>query len=146
MNGGCVGPTKPRLKTLSEEGARGPNWLGWPSLSGAEANQAYHGADAPEISDAEYDALKARNAAIEARFPDLKRADSPSEQVGAAPSDGFAKVTHAVRMLSLGNAFDDEDITEFDARIRKYLGLGSRCTAGLYGGTQDRRFEPELAV
>ncbi|WP_306114497.1 MULTISPECIES: NAD-dependent DNA ligase LigA [unclassified Roseovarius] len=89
----------------------------------AAANQAYHGADAPEISDAEYDALKARNAAIEARFPALKRADSPSEQVGAAPSDGFAKVTHAVRMLSLGNAFDDEDITEFDVRIRKYLGL-----------------------
>ena len=91
----------------------------------AAANQAYHGADAPEISDAEYDALKARNAAIEARFPALKRADSPSEQVGAAPSDGFAKVTHAVRMLSLGNAFDDEDITEFDARIRKYLGLAA---------------------
>ncbi len=89
----------------------------------AEADTAYHTHDAPEISDAEYDALKARNAEIEARFPHLKRADSPSEQVGAAPSEAFAKVTHAVRMMSLANAFDDEEITEFDARIRRYLGL-----------------------
>ncbi|VAW00173.1 DNA ligase (NAD(+)), partial [hydrothermal vent metagenome] len=87
------------------------------------ANRAYHGNDAPEISDAEYDALKARNAAIEAQFPDLKRADSPSEQVGVAPSDGFSKVRHAQRMMSLGNAFDADDIIEFDARIRRYLGL-----------------------
>jgi DNA ligase (NAD+) len=89
----------------------------------AQANEAYHGADAPDLSDADYDQLKRRNAAIEARFPGLKRADSPSDQVGAAPADGFAKVTHAVRMLSLGNAFEDDDVTEFDASIRKYLGL-----------------------
>ncbi|MEB8386256.1 NAD-dependent DNA ligase LigA [Rhodobacteraceae bacterium KMM 6894] len=88
-----------------------------------QANLAYHRDDSPEISDADYDALKARNAAIEARFPDLKRADSPSDLVGAAPSDGFSKVTHVVRMLSLGNAFDAEEVVEFDARIRKYLGL-----------------------
>ena len=87
------------------------------------ANTAYHGADAPEISDAEYDKLKRRNAQIEARFPDLKRADSPSDQVGTTPTDGFSKVTHAVPMLSLGNAFDDEDVVEFDTRVRKYLGL-----------------------
>ena len=87
------------------------------------ANRAYHTEDAPEISDAEYDRLKRRNAAIEARFPDLKRSDSPSEQVGAAPAEGFSKVTHAVAMLSLANAFDDTDVTEFDARVRKYLGL-----------------------
>ena len=87
------------------------------------ANTAYHGEDAPEISDAEYDALKLRNAAIEAAFPALKRADSPSDQVGAAPSEGFGKITHAIPMLSLGNAFEDEDVTEFDARIRKYLGI-----------------------
>jgi len=87
------------------------------------ANLAYHTLDAPEISDAEYDALKRRNAAIEARFPHLKRADSPSDIVGATPSDGFSKVTHAVRMLSLGNAFTDEDVYDFDARIRKFLGL-----------------------
>ncbi|MEX0319710.1 MAG: NAD-dependent DNA ligase LigA [Ruegeria sp.] len=87
------------------------------------ANEAYHAADAPEISDADYDALKRRNAEIEAQFPDLKRADSPSEQVGARPAEGFAKVTHTVRMLSLGNAFDDEDVADFDRSIRKYLGL-----------------------
>jgi DNA ligase (NAD+) len=91
------------------------------------ANRAYYVKDAPEITDAEYDALKARNAAIEARFPELKRADSPSEQVGAAPAEGFAKVTHAQPMLSLANAFDAGDIAEFDARIRKYLGLGAEA-------------------
>ena len=90
-----------------------------------EANTAYHTEDAPEISDADYDALKRRNAAIEARFPDIKRADSPSEQVGAPVAEGFGKVRHAVPMLSLANAFDAEEVTEFDARIRKYLGLGS---------------------
>ena len=87
------------------------------------ANRAYHAEDAPEIPDAEYDALKQRNAAIEAAFPNLKRADSPSDQVGAAPAEGFGKITHAVAMLSLGNAFEDEDVAEFDARIRKYLGI-----------------------
>ncbi len=90
-----------------------------------QANTAYHQDDAPEISDAEYDRLKARNLAIEARFPDLKRDDSPSEQVGAAPAEGFGKITHTVRMMSLGNAFDAEDVAEFDRAIRKYLGLGT---------------------
>ncbi|WP_372572839.1 NAD-dependent DNA ligase LigA [Ruegeria jejuensis] len=89
------------------------------------ANQAYHVSDAPEISDAEYDALKRRNAAIEARFPELKRDDSPSDQVGARAADGFSKVTHAVRMLSLGNAFDDEDVSGFVTSIRNYLGLST---------------------
>ncbi|MGR3511553.1 MAG: NAD-dependent DNA ligase LigA [Paracoccaceae bacterium] len=87
------------------------------------ANTEYHGNDAPVLSDAEYDTLKRRNAAIEARFPKLKRADSPSEQVGAAPAEGFQKITHSVPMLSLGNAFDDADVAEFDRSIRKYLGL-----------------------
>ncbi|MDR9393510.1 MAG: NAD-dependent DNA ligase LigA [Roseovarius sp.] len=93
----------------------------------ARADTAYHAHDAPEISDAAYDALKARNKAIEARFPHLKRADSPSDQVGAAPAEGFAKVTHAVRMLSLGNAFEDADIADFDDRIRRYLGLDAQA-------------------
>ena len=88
-----------------------------------QANKDYHTKDAPKLSDAEYDSLKRRNSAIETRFPDLKRADSPSDQVGAAPADGFSKITHSVAMLSLSNAFDDEDVTEFDARIRKYLGV-----------------------
>ncbi|TDT77662.1 DNA ligase (NAD+) [Litoreibacter halocynthiae] len=90
----------------------------------AQANLDYHGKDAPAISDAEYDALKRRNATIEERFPDLKRADSPSDQVGGPLAEGFSKIRHEVRMLSLGNAFSDEDVVEFDARIRKYLGLG----------------------
>ena len=89
------------------------------------ANTAYHGNDAPDISDAEYDALKQRNAAIEATFAHLKRADSVSNQVGAAPSDGFSKVQHQVRMLSLGNAFDEGEVQDFVDRIRKYLGLGA---------------------
>lgn len=87
------------------------------------ANIAYHAQDRPEISDAEYDAFQQRNAAIEARFPHIKRKDSPSEQVGAPVSDGFTKVVHAVRMLSLGNAFSDVEVLEFDERVRKYLGL-----------------------
>jgi DNA ligase (NAD+) len=88
----------------------------------AEANRAYHTLDAPEISDAEYDALKRRNAAIEARFPQLMRDDSPSEQVGAAVADGFGQIRHEVRMLSLSNAFADEEVSEFDARVRSFLG------------------------
>ncbi|MEW9920754.1 NAD-dependent DNA ligase LigA [Marimonas sp. MJW-29] len=92
-----------------------------------QANLDYHTADDPTIDDATYDALKQRNADIEARFPDLKRSDSPSDQVGATPADGFSKITHAVAMLSLANAFDREDVAEFDARIRKYLGLGAEA-------------------
>ncbi len=91
----------------------------------AEADRAYHQADAPEISDAEYDALKRRNAAIEARFPELRRPDSPSGKVGAAPAEGFAKVRHAVPMLSLENAFDEADIADFSDRIRRFLNIGA---------------------
>ncbi len=89
-----------------------------------EANRQYHSEDAPSLSDAEYDALKRRNAEIETSFPHLKRSDSPSLQVGATPSEGFGKVAHAVRMLSLSNAFSDEDVGEFDDFIRKYLNVG----------------------
>jgi DNA ligase (NAD+) len=87
-----------------------------------QANEAYHLRDAPEISDADYDAMRQRNLAIEARFPGLKRADSPSGLVGAAVADGFGKVRHEVRMLSLENAFDESDVADFIARIRSYLG------------------------
>lgn len=88
----------------------------------AEANRAYHTLDAPEISDADFDALKRRNAAIEARFPALKRPDSPSDLVGATVADGFGKVAHAVPMLSLENAFDDSDVADFVDRVRSFLG------------------------
>jgi DNA ligase (NAD+) len=89
----------------------------------AEANRAYHGEDAPVMDDATFDLLKRRNADIEARFPHLKRADSPTDQIGAPATDGFAKVAHAQRMMSLGNAFDDVDVEGFVDGIRRYLGL-----------------------
>ena len=88
----------------------------------AAANTNYHTLDAPTISDAEYDALKRRNADIEARFPDLKLAQSPTDQVGAALAEGFGKIRHDVRMLSLENAFDDADVIDFEDRVGKFLG------------------------
>ncbi|MYA88045.1 MAG: NAD-dependent DNA ligase LigA [Boseongicola sp. SB0662_bin_57] len=87
------------------------------------ADEAYHQKDAPVLTDADYDSLKRRNVEIERRFPDLKKEDSPSEQVGAAPSEGFRKIPHSIPMLSLENAFDESDVTEFDRAIRKFLGM-----------------------
>ena len=88
-----------------------------------KANDAYHRQDAPEISDAEYDRLKRRLLALEAAFPELASDQSPTQKVGGALAEGFGKITHEIRMLSLGNAFEDEDVSEFDGRIRSYLGL-----------------------
>jgi DNA ligase (NAD+) len=89
----------------------------------AHHDRLYHQQDAPEITDAEYDALRRRNAAIEARFPQLIRGDSPSNRVGDAPETGFAKLRHRVPMLSLDNVFDAEEFAEFCARARRFLGL-----------------------
>jgi DNA ligase (NAD+) len=87
-------------------------------------DERYHGEDDPVISDADYDALVARNRALEAAFPKLVRTDSPSLRVGTPVVSGFGKVRHARPMLSLNNGFSDEDITDFTARIRRFLSLG----------------------
>ena len=89
----------------------------------AHHDRRYHEQDAPEITDAEYDALRRQNAALEAEHPDLVRPDSPSRTVGAAPAAGFAKSQHLVPMTSLDNAFGPDDFTEFTKRIRRFLGL-----------------------
>ena len=89
----------------------------------ARANKDYFQEDAPTLSDAEYDRLKRENADLEARFPDLIRGYSPSAQIGASPAEGFGKITHAERMMSLANAFDEADVAEFIAGIQRYLGL-----------------------
>ncbi|MFZ5704391.1 MAG: NAD-dependent DNA ligase LigA [Pseudomonadota bacterium] len=97
----------------------------------ARHNALYHGEDAPEISDAAYDALMRENATLEAAFPLLVRDDSPSRLVGAAPSSHLAKVPHAVAMLSLDNAFADEDVEDFVGRVRRYLSLGAEEAVAL---------------
>ena len=87
------------------------------------ADASYYGDDDPHLTDAEYDQLRRRNLEIEERFPHLKRSDSPSDRVGAVISDGFGKIEHGVPMLSLDNAFSDEDVRDFADRIRRFLGL-----------------------
>jgi DNA ligase (NAD+) len=89
----------------------------------AENDRRYHGEDAPTISDAAYDDLRRRYDALEAAFPELAGAGSESRKVGAPPSEKFAKVRHAVPMLSLGNIFADDEVAEFCARVRRFLGM-----------------------
>ena len=89
----------------------------------ARHNRLYHSDDSPEISDAEYDALIRRNTELEAKFPNLVRDDSPSRQVGAAPAAHLSKVRHALPMLSLDNAFSDDEVADFIGRVRRFLSL-----------------------
>jgi DNA ligase (NAD+) len=119
-------PKRADVETLSE--AQAKTELAELARAILAANTSYHGQDTPQMSDAEFDLLKLRNAAIEARFPHLKRSDSPSDRVGAEPSDGFSKVGHDIRMLSLENAFDAADVLDFEERVRKYLGYTSALT------------------
>ena len=97
----------------------------------ARHNLLYHSEDAPEISDAEYDALVRRNALIEERFPHLVRDDSPSRQVGAAPAAHLSKIRHALPMLSLDNGFSVEEVAEFIGRVRRFLNLPESAEVAL---------------
>ena len=108
---------------LSEEEAAAE--LVWLAQEIARHDRLYHRDAAPELSDAEYDALRQRNSAIERRLPALIRGDSPSLRVGAAPAEAFGKVTHAVPMLSLDNAMAEDEVREFVARIRRFLNLAT---------------------
>ena len=107
----------------------------------ARHDKLYHDQDAPEISDADYDALVRENRELEERFPQLVRADSPSKRLGAAPTTALAKVTHARPMLSLENAFSEDEVAEF-------VGAGSAIpepAGGRFRG-DDRRAEDRRAV
>jgi len=97
----------------------------------AHHNRLYHDQDAPELSDADYDALTRENNALEAAFPALIRADSPNALVGAEPTSALGKIPHAVRMMSLDNGFSDDDIAEFLARVRRYLALPEDAVVAL---------------
>lgn len=99
-------------------------------------SRLYHTEDAPEISDADYDALVKRNNELEAQFPHLVRADSPSRLVGAAPASHLSKVTHSKPMLSLDNAFDDDEVKDFVGRVRRFLNLGDNATVALTAETK----------
>lgn len=110
---------KPPVNELSKEQAA--KELEWLAKEIARNDILYNTEDQPEISDAEYDALRRRNDAIEQRFPELVRADSPSKKVGAKVSEKFEKVRHRIPMLSLDNAFSDDDVEEFVERIRRFL-------------------------
>ena len=103
--------------------ARAAARLKWLAMEIALHDAAYHGADAPTISDAEYDALRRENLALEEAFPHLIQPNSPERRVGAGVSDAFAKIAHRLPMLSLGNAFHAQDVTEFDERVRRFLSL-----------------------
>ncbi|MEM7620929.1 MAG: NAD-dependent DNA ligase LigA [Pseudomonadota bacterium] len=97
----------------------------------AEHDRLYHQLDAPTVSDEQYDTLRARNTRIEEKFSHLRRSDSPNKKVGAAPLDTFSKVKHKVAMLSLSNAFNEDDVFDFTQRIRRFLGLDEHETIEL---------------
>ena len=109
------------VERLSREEAAGE--LAWLAAEIARHDRLYYQEAAPEISDADYDALRARNAALEARFPELVRPDSPSFRIGAPPVEAFGKVRHAVPMLTLDNVYTDGELADFVARIRRFLGM-----------------------
>jgi DNA ligase (NAD+) len=122
---GVTGMAEQDIEALGEAGAR--EALAQLAKDIAYHDARYHTEDAPEISDRDYDLLRQRNAAIEAAYPHLIREDSPSQRVGAPVADGFAKVAHAVQMLSLGNAFEPDDVQDFADRVRKFLSIAEEA-------------------
>ena len=127
----ATGETADTPDDLTEEEAR--DELARLAALIAHHDRLYHGEDAPEITDGEYDALRRRNASIEARYPSLIRADGPSARIGSAPASAFGKVTHLVPMLSLDNLFGAEDFAQFVGRCRRFLGLDAADPIGLVG-------------
>ncbi|MCE3232177.1 MAG: ligA [Rickettsiaceae bacterium] len=123
-------PENVEVEKLSREQAEGE----LARLAGeiARHDMLYHTNDAPEITDAKYDKLRLRNEAIESRFPDLVREDSPSKRVGGTVSEQFNKVTHKVPMLSLANAFSRQDVEDFFDRVRRFLGLSENETIEVF--------------
>src|SRR4051812_40570985 len=105
--------------------------LAWLAKEIARHDRLYHDQDAPELSDADYDALVRENRELEARFPKLVRADSPSKRLGAAPTGALAKVAHARPMLSLENAFATEEVAEFVARVKRFLALPAEAMVAM---------------
>ena len=118
MTGSLFDYQKPASELSEAEAARELIWL---ALEISAHDRRYYNDDSPAISDGEYDTLRQRNEAVESQFPKLIRKDSPSNRVGASPSKGFAKVQHSVPMLSLGNAFSDEDMQAFVKRMRRFM-------------------------
>ncbi len=137
------------VKDLSPEEAEAE--LARLAASITRADAAYYQKDAPVMSDAEYDALRRRNLLIEKRFPKLKRADSPSDKIGAPPSTKFEKARHSRPMLSLDNAFDEEDVRDFAARVSRFLKLGEEAVAftaepKIDGASMNLRYEDGVLV
>jgi DNA ligase (NAD+) len=114
---------QPSVSSLSEADARAE--LARLRAEISRHDRLYHGEDAPVISDADYDKLRRRLDVLEAQFPKLKTATSPSAKVGAAPAEGFGKIRHALPMLSLGNAFEDSEVTDFTERVRRFLNVAA---------------------
>ena len=117
------------LKELTE--AEAANRLMRLAKEIARHDKLYHDQDAPEISDSDYDALVRENRELEERFPQLVRADLPSKRLGAAPTTALAKVTHARPMLSLDNAFAEQEVADFVARVRRFLNLPVDAFVGM---------------
>ena len=124
--------TMPPVESLSRTEAI--NELAWLAAEIARLDEAYHGYDDPLVGDDIYDALWQRNRILENRFPDLVRPDSPSQRVGASPLPTFAKVTHQTPMLSLDNAFTEQDIDDFLAKVRRFLNLDAGAEIAIWAG------------